>query len=214
MVERTDEHRVVYVIDDDSDVQEGLKNLLSSVELKCEVFRTTTDFLQRQRLEGTSCLVLDVRLPGSSGLDFQHELAKAGIDIPIIFISGYGDVPMTVKAMKAGAFGFFTKPVPEQEFLDTVHAALESDHARRAESFRRAELQKRYDALSPRERQVLTLVASGLMNKQAAAQIGLSEVTVKVHRRNLMMKLGARSLADLVRMADMLGIEQKTEPSH
>ena len=213
MVERANEQRVVYVIDDDADVQEGLKNLLSSVQLKCEIFQTTTDFLQRQRVEATSCLVLDVRLPGSSGLDFQHELAKARIDIPIIFISGYGDVPMTVKAMKAGAFGFFTKPVPEQEFLDTIHAALETDVERRTQSLRLAELQKRFDALSPRERQVLAFVASGLMNKQAAAEIGLSEVTVKVHRRNLMKKLEAKSLAELVRMADLLGIGQTGEPS-
>jgi FixJ family two-component response regulator len=184
---------------------------LDSVELRCEVFRTTKEFLNRELADEPSCLVLDVRLPGSSGLDFQRELTAAKINIPIIFISGHGDVPMTVKAMKAGAFGFFTKPFPEQEFLDTVHSALESDAARRERDHRRAELQERFEALSRRERQVLALVTAGLLNKQAAAEIGLSEVTIKVHRHNLMKKLGAKSLPDLVRMADVLGIRPNGE---
>jgi len=203
---------IVLVVDDDHDVREGLKALLESVDLKCEAFRSTSDFLQRQPSDEPSCLILDVRLPGHSGLDFQQELTKAQINIPIIFISGYGDVPMTVRAMKAGAFGFFTKPLHEQDLLDTVQAALDHDREQRVAGRQMLELRKRFEELSPRERQVMALVASGLMNKQAAAEIGLSEVTVKFHRHNVMKKLGVKSVVDLVRVADMLGAGQKSTP--
>jgi FixJ family two-component response regulator len=156
-----------------------------------------------------TCLVLDVRLPGHSGLDFQKSLTTARINVPIIFISGYGDVPMTVRAMKAGAFGFLTKPIHEQDLLDTIQAALEHDRVQRQLGRQHAELRKRCETLSPREREVMTLIASGLMNKQAAVKIGLSEVTVKYHRHNIMTKLGLKSFADLVRVADMLDKERR-----
>jgi FixJ family two-component response regulator len=202
---------VVLVVDDDHDVREGLKALLESVDLKCEAFRSTRDFLQRKPSDEPSCLVLDVRLPGPSGLDFQQELTRAQINIPIIFISGHGDVPMTVRAMKAGAFGFFTKPLHEQDLLDTIHAALDHDRTQRERDRWLMDLRKRFSDLSPREQQVLALIASGLMNKQAAVEIGLSEVTVKFHRHNLMKKLGAKTIVDLVRIADMLGVGQNNK---
>jgi FixJ family two-component response regulator len=192
------------VVDDDHDVRASLQALLESVHLRCEAFPSTREFLQHQIADEPTCLVLDVRLPGHSGLDFQESLTAAGIDVPIIFISGYGDVPMTVRAMKAGAFGFLTKPVHEQDFLDTVHAALEHDRVRRHQSRQHAGLLKRFEKLSPRELEVMALISSGLMNKQAAAKIGLSEVTVKRHRQGIMKKLGLKSFADMVRAADML----------
>jgi RNA polymerase sigma factor (sigma-70 family) len=164
------------------------------------------EFLAYKRPEEPSCLILDVRLPGLSGLDFQTELAKAQSDIPIIFITGHGDIPMTVKAMKAGAVEFLTKPFRDQDLLDAVRVALERDRARRELNMQTQSLRSRYDSLSDRERHVMRLVCAGLMNKQVAAEIGLSEVTVKVHRHNLMKKLDARSFADLVRMADALRI--------
>jgi FixJ family two-component response regulator len=200
--------QVVFVVDDDHDVREGLKALLDSVGLRCEAFPSTQEFLQHQRPDGASCLVLDVRLPGANGLDFQRELADAQVSMPIIFISGHGDIPMTVKAMRAGALGFFTKPLHEQDLLDSIHLALERDGARRQRERTLTELRSLYETLSPRERQVMALVTAGLLNKQTAAEIGLSEVTVKVHRHNMMKKLGAKSLPDLVRIADMLGIGQ------
>jgi len=200
---------VVYIVDDDSDVREGLSALLQSVGLKSVALSSTVEFLSHKPSELPSCLILDVRLPGLSGLDFQTELAKAQIDIPIIFITGHGDIPMTVKAMKAGAVEFLTKPVREQDLLDAVRVALERDRARRELQTETQSLQSRYDALSERERQVMSLVCAGLMNKQVAAKIAVSEVTVKVHRHNLMKKLGARSLAELVRMADALQIPGK-----
>ena len=172
-------------------------------------FSSTQEFLQRKRSDEPSCLILDVRLPGASGLDLQRELADAQIKIPIIFISGHGDIPMTVKAMQAGAVGFFTKPVREQDLLDSIHVALERDTARREQERVLLELRTRYETLSPREREVMAMVTAGLLNKQTAGQIGLSEVTVKVHRHNMMKKLGAKSLPELVRIADMLGIEHK-----
>jgi FixJ family two-component response regulator len=196
---------IVLVVDDDREVRESLANLLRSVDLRCEAFPSTQDFLQRAPSDEPSCLILDVRLPGHSGLDFQQALTKAQINIPIIFISGHGDVPMTVRAMKAGAFGFFTKPLHEQDLLDTIQAAIDHDRAQRELGRHLMQLRKRFEELSPRERQVMALVASGLMNKQAAVEIGLSEVTVKFHRHNIMKKLGLKSLADLVRVADMLG---------
>lgn len=197
---------IVYVVDDDADVREGLQSLFLSVGLRSEVFDSLAAFSQSRLLNRVSCLVLDVRLPGLSGLDFQTELAKEQPRIPIIFITGHGDVAMSVKAMKAGAIEFLTKPIREQDLLDAVRIALDLDYATREEEKSLQALRARFDSLSPREREVLTLVVAGLMNKQAAAEIGISEVTVKVHRRNIMNKLGARSLADLVRMADGLGI--------
>ncbi len=193
---------VVFVVDDDRDVREGLKTLLESVGLRAQVFASTTEFLQSKRVEDVSCLILDVRLPGLSGLDFQSELSREQIAIPIIFITGYGDIPMTVKAMKAGAVEFLTKPVREQDLLDAVRAALNRDRARRADNERLRDFRARYEALSPREREIMTLVCTGLMNKQVAAKMGVSEVTVKVHRHNLMKKMGVKSLAALVRIAD------------
>jgi FixJ family two-component response regulator len=203
--------QTVFVVDDDHDVREGLKALLDSVGLRCEAFPSTQEFLQHQRPNEASCLVLDVRLPGANGLDFQRELADAQVSMPIIFISGHGDIPMTVKAMRAGAVGFFTKPLHEQDLLDSIHIALERDGARRQQERTLADLRSLYQTLSPRERQVMALVTAGLLNKQAAAEIGLSEVTVKVHRHNMMKKLGAKSLPDLVRIADVLGIGQKEQ---
>jgi len=194
----------VYVVDDDQDVREGLKALIESVGLRCQIFESTAEFLRNKRVDDVSCLILDVRLPGLSGLEFQAELSQAQIVTPIIFISGHGDIPMTVKAMKAGAVEFLTKPVREQDLLDAVRVALNRDSARRRENDRLRDLRTRYAMLSPREREIMALVCSGLMNKEAAAKIGVSEITVKVHRHNLMKKLGAKSLAELVRMADSL----------
>jgi len=193
---------IVYVVDDDRDVREGLKSLFESVGLRSQTFESTAEFLRSKRVDDPSCLILDVRLPGLSGLDFQAELLQAKNVTPIIFITGHGDIPMSVKAMKAGAIEFLTKPMREQDLLDAVRLALGRDRTKREESERLRDLRARYEALSPREREIMTLVCSGLMNKQVAAKIGVSEVTVKVHRHNLMKKLGAKSLAELVRMAD------------
>jgi RNA polymerase sigma factor (sigma-70 family) len=198
--------QIVYVVDDDADVREGLCALLQSVGLKVVALSSTVEFLAHKPSEVPSCLVLDVRLPGLSGLDFQAELAGRRNDIPIIFITGHGDIPMTVKAMKAGAVEFLTKPFREQDLLDAVRVALERDRATRELQVQTQALRSRYESLSDRERQVMSLVCAGLMNKQVAAEIGLSEVTVKVHRHSLMKKLQARSFADLVRMADALRI--------
>jgi len=196
--------QTVYIVDDDADVREGLAVLLQSVGLRVLALSSTAEFLANKRPEGPSCLILDVRLPGLSGLDFQSELSKTENDIPIIFVTGHGDIPMTVKAMKAGAVEFLTKPVREQDLLDAVRLALERDRTRQKLQMEIQSLRSRYEALSDRERQVMSLVCAGLMNKQVATEIGLSEVTVKVHRHNVMKKLGARSFADLVRMDDAL----------
>jgi FixJ family two-component response regulator len=198
--------QVVYVVDDDTDVREGVGALLESVGLQVVTLSSTAEFLAQKRADSPSCLVLDVRLPGLSGLDFQAELAKAQMDIPIVFITGHGDIPMSVKAMKAGAVEFLTKPVREQDLLDAVRVALERDRARLDTQIQTQSLRFRYDSLTDRERQVMRLVCAGLMNKQVAAEMGVSEVTVKVHRHNVMKKLEARSFADLVRMADALRI--------
>ena len=198
--------QIVYVVDDDVDVREGVSALLQSVGLKVVALSSTVEFLTHKRSEEPSCLILDVRLPGLSGLDFQAELAKAQNEIPIIFITGHGDIPMSVKAMKAGAIEFLTKPFREQDILDAVRVALERDRARHELQIQTQSLRSRYAALSDREQQVMRLVCAGLMNKQVAAEIGVSEVTVKVHRHNLMKKLDARSFADLVRMADAMRI--------
>jgi len=197
---------VIYIVDDDVDVREGLHSLLQSVGLKSETFSSTTTVLKSKLADEVSCLILDVRLPGLSGLDFQAQVTKEQIKVPIIFITGHADVPMSVKAMKAGAVEFLTKPIREQDLLDAVGVALERDRARRRHENDMQALRASYESLSQREREVMSLVVAGLMNKQAAAEIGISEVTLKVHRHNIMKKLHARSLADLVRMADSLEI--------
>jgi FixJ family two-component response regulator len=179
--------------------------------LRAEVFGSARELLESELPDVASCLVLDIRLPGPSGLDFQAELAKADIQIPIIFMTGHGDIPMTVKAMKAGAIDFLTKPFRDQDMLDAVATAIERDRTRRKDQKAVAELRAVFETLTTRERDVFALVASGLMNKQIAAEIGLAEITVKIHRGHLMRKMGARSLADLVRMAEMLGI-RRTKP--
>ena len=200
---------VVYVIDDDPSMREALENLLMSVGLRVETFGSALEFLGKKLPEAAICLVVDVRLPGLSGLDFQAELAKANIDAPIIFITGHGDIAMTVKAMKAGAVEFLAKPFREQDLLDAVKLALEKDEARRGTQKTTEGVRWLYESLTPREQQVIELVTAGLMNKQVAAEMGVSEITVKVHRSNVMRKMKANSLADLVRMADMLGIRHK-----
>ena len=203
---------IVFVVDDDASLRQALKSLLQSVGLRVELFGSAADFLKSKLADSVAaCLVLDVRLPGLSGLDFQAELAKANIHIPIIFITGHGDIPMTVRAMKAGAVEFLTKPFRDQDLLDAVQIALERDRARRTQDDTAHELRVHFEALTPREREVLAFVTAGLMNKQIAAELGVSEITVKVHRGNVMKKMGARSLADLVRMADTLGI-RRTSP--
>jgi FixJ family two-component response regulator len=208
MTEAFETDAIVFVIDDDPSMRKALTNLFRSVGLRAEVFGSAREWLESKLPEVASCLVLDIRLPGPSGLDFQAELAKANIQIPIIFMTGHGDIPMTVKAMKAGAIDFLTKPFRDQDMLDAVAIAIERDRARRKEQKIVAELRAVFETLTTRERDVLALVASGLMNKQIAAEIGLAEITVKIHRGHLMRKMGARSLADLVRMAEMLGIRR------
>jgi FixJ family two-component response regulator len=209
MQEVSQPQELVFVIDDDASIRTSLSSLFRSVGLKVEVFDSAADFLKIGRPEAASCLVLDVRLPGVSGLDFQSELAKASIRIPIVFITGHGDIPMTVKAMKAGAVEFLTKPFREQDLLDAVRLGLERDRTRRAGEAIVSELRGRFEALTSREQEVMAFVTSGLMNKQIAADLGVSEITVKVHRGNVMRKMGAKSLADLVRMADVLGIRRE-----
>lgn len=197
---------VVYVVDDDSDIRDGLKVLFESVGIACVCFSSTKEFLHSQPTGGANCLILDVRLPGIGGLDLQDELAKAKIKTPIIFITGHGDIPMSVRAMKAGAVEFLTKPFREQDILDAVQIALERDRLQRSKDQELQDLAARFETLSEREREVLKYVIEGFLNKQTAARMGVSEVTVKVHRHNIMMKLDAKSLPDLVRMADLLGV--------
>lgn len=206
MAERSDDQSVVYVIDDDVAVREALSGLLRSVGLPVKTFAAPPEFLASKLADVPSCLVLDVRLPGHSGLEFQTELAKANIHVPIIFITGHGDIPMTVKAMKAGAVEFLTKPFRDQDLLDAVQAGLDRDRAWRDRAAVDAKLRDRFEQLTAREQEAMAFVTSGLMNKQIAAEMGLSEITVKVHRGNVMRKMGAKSLAELVRMADLLGV--------
>jgi FixJ family two-component response regulator len=201
----SDENAIVFVIDDDQSVREALDGLLRSVGLDVRAFASTQEFLHAERPNVASCLVLDVRLPGLSGLDFQSELARSGIEFPLIFISGHGDVPMTVRAIKGGAIEFLTKPFRDQDLLDAVQVGIERDRTRRRESAAILKLKTRYETLTVREREVMEQVVAGRLNKQIAADLDVSEVTVKVHRGNAMRKMGAKSLADLVRMADRLG---------
>ena len=196
----------VFIIDDDAGVRESIQDLVESVDLRAESFATAQEFLAKKRRDGPSCLVLDVRLPDTSGLDLQQKLSRAGVRIPIIFITGHADIPMTVKAMKSGAVEFLTKPFREQDLLDVIHRALRRDRVVREKQRRLAELQERYSLLSARERDVMSLVVSGLLNKQIAAELGASETTVKTHRGHVMKKMEAKSLPDLVRMADSLKI--------
>jgi FixJ family two-component response regulator len=200
------EQPVVFVIDDDASVRGGLEDLFRSVGLQVELFASAQEFLARKRPEEPGCIVLDVRLPGASGLEFQRQLTESNIHLPVIFISGHGDIPMSVRAIKSGALEFLTKPLKEQELLDAVQAGIERDRVRREQAKLIAELQERFNALTSREQEVLALVITGRPNKQIAYQLDLSEMTVKVHRSQVMHKMGARSLVDLVRMADKLGV--------
>jgi FixJ family two-component response regulator len=199
---------VVFVVDDDGSMRTALSSLFRSVGLRVELFGSAPEFLQSKLADVPSCLVLDIRLPGPSGLDFQAELAKANIHIPIIFMTGHGDIPMTVRAMKAGAVDFLTKPFRDQDMLDAVSTAIERDRKRREDEKVLADLRALFESLTAREQEVLALVAAGLMNKQIAAEIGLAEITVKIHRGHVMRKMGARRLADLVRMAELLGVRR------
>ena len=209
----TAEAPIVFVVDDDESVREALRSLFRSVSLKVETFGSAADFLRSELPDVASCLVLDVRLPGVSGLDFQAELAKANIHIPIIFMTGHGDIPMSVQAMKAGAVDFLTKPFRDQDMLDAVAAAVERDRSRRKDEQRLSDVRARFDGLTEREREVMGLVTAGLMNKQIAGELGLSEITVKIHRGHVMRKMAARSLADLVRMAELLGVRRSKPDS-
>jgi FixJ family two-component response regulator len=208
MDQSVEQQRIVYVIDDDASMREGLKSLFESVGLRVETFGSAPDFFGRKLPDAGTCLVVDVRLPGLSGLDFQTELSKANIDVPIIFITGHGDISMSVKAMKAGAVEFLTKPFRDQDLLDAVKLALEKDEEKRKIRKTVANIRSLFESLTLREQEVMGLVTAGLMNKQVAAELGVSEITVKVHRGNVMRKMKASSLADLVHMADVLGIRR------
>ena len=200
------EQPIVVVIDDDASIRKALENLLRSVGLDVELFKSPQEFLQSNRPDRPGCIILDVRFPGRSGLDMQREISSANTSLPIIFITGYGDIPMSVRAMKAGAVEFLTKPFRDQDLLDAVGVALEKDRTRRANELQLAELRSRFDTLTARERQVLLLVIAGRLNKQIAGELGVSEMTVKMHRRQVMRKMQATGLAQLVRLSDQLGL--------
>jgi FixJ family two-component response regulator len=202
---------MVFIVDDDESLRESLGSLFRSVGLKVVLFGTAPEFLSTALPDVPSCLVLDVRLPGLSGLDFQSELVRANVRIPIIFMTGHGDIPMSVRAMKAGAVEFLTKPFRDQDMLDAVQLALAKDRIRCENEQANIDLKSRFAGLTKREKEVMALVTAGLMNKQIAARIGLSEITVKVHRGNVTRKMGARSLAELVKMAETLGIDDESE---
>jgi FixJ family two-component response regulator len=208
----TESPPIVFVVDDDPSVRRAIQRLVESVGLQVAHFGSAKEFLRNGRPDAPSCLVLDVRLPGISGLDFQRELAEANIHIPIIFVTAHGDIPMTVRAMKAGAVEFLTKPFRDQDLLDAIHLALHRDHTRRVQEAEVTKLRDRYELLTPREREVLPLVVSGLPSKQIADAIAATEATVKVHRSQLIRKMGAKSVADLVRMAEKIGISVPNQP--
>ncbi|HTJ92984.1 MAG TPA: response regulator [Pararobbsia sp.] len=202
---------IVFVVDDDRSLREALGSLFRSVGLRVEAYASAPDLLRHTLPDVPSCLVLDVRLPGLSGLEFQTQLAKADIQLPIIFMTGHGDIPMTVRAMKAGAIDFLAKPFRDQDLLDAVAAALARDEARRRNDRTLSDLRERHSALTSREREVLGFVTTGLLNKQIAARMGLSEITVKIHRGHMMKKMDARSVADLVKMAEQLGVRPDSD---
>jgi FixJ family two-component response regulator len=211
MNKRHEEQPVVIVIDDDELVRKAVCDLLRSIGLSTKPFASVPEFLESKLPDGPSCLVLDVRLPGLSGLDFQSELNKSNIQIPIVFMTGHGDIPMTVRAMKGGAVDFLSKPFRDQEMLDAVQTAIENDRKRRQGASINLKLRSAFDSLTSREQEIMGFVAAGLMNKQIANEIGVSEVTVKFHRGNLMRKMGAKSIAELVRMAEALGIRRTSK---
>ena len=210
MNEKNQPQHIVFVVDDDESMRVALSYLFQSMNLPVKVFTSAAELLKSKLPDIVSCLVLDIRLPGVSGLEFQDVLAKAGIRIPIVFITGHGDIPMSVRAMKAGAVDFLTKPFRDQDMLDAVTRALDLDRKRREGEVAASGLRARFESLTPRQKEVLTLVTSGLMNKQIAGLLDVSEITVKIHRGQVMKKMEARSLAELVKMAEMLGISRKT----
>jgi FixJ family two-component response regulator len=208
-----DADAIVFVVDDDSSIREAIKSLISLAGLRVETFETAQEFLRSKRLDMPGCLVLDVELPGLSGLDLQRELAAHGIKLPIIFVTGYGDIPMSVRAMKAGALEFLTKPFRDQDLLDAIQQALERDRAARQHSREIVELRKHFDALTAREREVMSLVVAGWLNKQIGFELGISEITVKIHRGRVMKKMGAQSVAELVRMTERLELRTAKDQS-